>query len=158
MYRIILASLLALLTAASQAASGGVYRADVEAPMSRVYPAIYQAVEDARFWVVFEANIGDNLAGFAERWGADYNRNGLTGIRSMVVCNGWYANAVSNVDPDLLALCPLRLSLVEKDGATRVLFVRPSVAAAGSPAEALVRDIEQLLIDAIEAGIKAVQP
>ena len=119
-----------------QAAPAGVFRADAKVPMSRAYPAVLKALEDANFWAVFEANIGNSLAGFADKWGADYNRNGLDGIRAIVVCNGWYANAVSNADPDLLALCPLRVNLVENDGSTRVLFARPSVIAAGSPGDA----------------------
>lgn len=157
MIRILFTTLLALAAAALQAAPAGVFRADAQAPMERTYPALYKALEGARFWVVFEADIGDNLAGFAERWGDDYNRNGLSGIRSMVVCNGWYANAVSNADPDLLALCPLRVNLVEQDGVTRVLFARPSVIAAGSPGEALALEIEQLLIDAIRSGVAAAE-
>jgi uncharacterized protein (DUF302 family) len=137
-----------------QAAPAGVFRADAHAPMARTYPAIHKALEAARFWVVFEADIGRNLAGFADKWGADYNRNHLDGIRSIVVCNGWYANQVSNADPDLLALCPLRVNLVEKDGVTRVLFARPSAIAAGSPGEAMAQQIEQALVRAIRAGIQ----
>jgi uncharacterized protein (DUF302 family) len=155
----ILLILLLFTSAAVQATPAGVFRADARAPMDKTYPAIYKAVEAARFWVVFEADIGNNLAGFAKKWGDDYNRNQLSGIRSMVVCNGWYANAVSNADPDLLALCPLRVNLVEKDGATRVLFARPSVIAAGSPGEATVREIEDILVQAIRAGVEqAEQP
>lgn len=159
MKNILFVLLLGLATGLAQAAPAGVFRADAQAPMSKTYPAVYQAVEAARFWVVFEANIGENLAGFAKKWGEDHNRNRLDGIRSLVVCNGWYANAVSNADPDLLALCPLRVNLVEKAGVTRVLFARPSVIAAGSPGEAVVKEIEDVLIDAIRAGIaKAEQP
>jgi hypothetical protein len=153
MKRILLTLLLCAAAAGVHAVPAGVFRADARAPMGKTYPAVYQAVEAARFWVVFEANIGDNLAGFADKWGADYNRNRLSGIRSMVVCNGWYANQVSNADPDLLALCPLRINLVAKDGVTRVLFARPSVIAAGSPGETVVQEIEQTLIRAIRTGI-----
>jgi len=155
----LLFALLLGLSMTVQATPAGVFRADAKVPMSRAYPAVVKALEEARFWVVFEADIGNSLAGFADKWGADYNRNGLDGIRAIVVCNGWYANAVSNADPDLLALCPLRVNLVEKDGATRVLFARPSVIAAGSPAEAQVLEIENIIIDAIRAGIRqAEQP
>lgn len=159
MKKLFILLLLTFAAGLTRAAPAGVFRADAQAPMSKTYPAVHQAVEAARFWVVFEADIGRNLAGFADKWGADYNRNGLSGIRSMVVCNGWYANAVSNADPDLLALCPLRVNLVEKDGVTRVLFARPSVIAAGSPGEKVAKEIEDILIDAIRAGIaKAEQP
>ena len=111
------------------------------------------ALEEARFWVVFEVDLGGNLASFAERWGEDYNRNALSGIRSVVVCNGWYANQVGNADPDLLALCPLRVNLVEKDGVTRILFARPTVIAQGSPAIGVVKEIEDAIKAALEAAV-----
>ena len=99
----------------------------------------------------------DRRPGFAERWGEDLNRNALGGIRSIVVCNAWYANQVSNADPDLLALCPLRVSLVEKDGVTRVLFARPTVTAAGSPGIAVVEEVERAIEAALRAGIAAAE-
>lgn len=149
-------ALLLLLSSLVFAETPGIYKAEVNAPMDKTYQAVNQALEEARFWVVFEPNIGENIAGFADRWGDDYNRNKLEGIRTLVVCNGWYANQVGNADPDLLALCPLRVGVVHKAGTTRVLFARPSVVAAGSPGLQLVQEIEQKVITAIEAGIKAV--
>ncbi len=135
------------------AASPAVYIAEVQAPLKTVYPKVYAALEENHFFVVFEANIGRNISRFAERWGEDYNRSGLNEIRSMVVCNGWYANQVSNKDPDMLALCPLRLTLTEKDGATRVLFARPTVIAAGSPALDVLREVEQTIIKSINEAV-----
>ena len=94
-----------------------------------------------------------NLSGFAERWGEDYNRNDLEGIRSMVFCNGWYANQVSNQDPALLALCPLHLTVIHKEGKSTVLFVRPGQVAKGSAAEAVAVELEADVAKAIEQGI-----
>jgi len=134
-----------------------IMRLDAKAPMEQTYQAVSAALEEVRFWVVFEADLGASMAGFAERWGEDLNRNALDGIRSMVVCNAWYANQVSNADPDLLALCPLRINLVEKDGITRVLFARPTVIAAGSPGIAVIEEIEQVISTALRAGVAAVE-
>ncbi len=152
---IVLAWSLLTGVAALPASEPSVYKAETAAPLEQVYPKVYAALEANRFFVVFEADIGANLSRFAERWGDDYNRNHLTGIRSMVVCNGWYANQVSNLDPDMLALCPLRLTLIEQAGKTRVLFARPSVIAAGSPALAILKEVESLVIRAIDEGLKA---
>ena len=149
--------LLSLWSAGVLASPPGILRLEARAPMAETYRAVYAALEEARSWVVFEADLGANLAGFAERWGDDLNRNALDGIRSMVVCNAWYANQVSNADPDLLALCPLRVNLVEKDGVTRVLFVRPTVAAAGSPGLAMVQEIEDVVTRALRAGVAAAE-
>lgn len=121
------------------------------------YDIVYKALEDKRFYVVFEPNIQKNLSHFAKRWGEDYNRNRLEGIRSMVFCNGWYANAVSNADPDMLALCPLHITLVQKDGMTRILFVRPTVIAADSKARSVAREIEQEVSKALDEAVAALK-
>ncbi len=142
--------------------SGSVHAADVPVfemqaarPMSAVYDSLYKALEEEGFFVVFEVNMGNNLARFAEKWGEQYNRNQLDGIRSMVFCNGWYANAVSNADPGMLALCPLHVSLFEKGGKTTVLFVRPTVIAAHSPALGVARHIENDVIAVIRKTLRA---
>ena len=126
--------------------------------LEKSYDVVYKALEDNKFFVVFEPNIQKNLSRFAERWGEKYNRNGLEGIRSMVFCNGWYANAVSNADPDMLALCPLHITLVQKDGVTRILFARPTVIAGDSKALAVAREIEQEVSKALDEAVAALKP
>lgn len=132
----------------------GVYIQQVDKPVSAVYDSLYKSLEEARFYVVFEPDIGKNLAHFSEKWGDDYNRNKLSEIRSMVFCNGWYANKVSNLDPNMLGFCPLHLTLTEHDGKTTVLFNRPAVMAQNSPAKALFEEIEAEVIAAIKQGLK----
>ena len=144
-----------LLTTNLYAASPGVFEMRVETPMDQVYDQLYKALEADGFYVVFEVNIGKNLARFAEKWGENYNRNKLDGIRGMVFCNGWYANAVGNLDPSMLALCPLHVSLTEKNGYTTVLFARPTVIAADSPALKVVQRIEDDVIGVIKKSLSA---
>ncbi|VAW81030.1 hypothetical protein MNBD_GAMMA14-349 [hydrothermal vent metagenome] len=122
------------------------------------YDTIYKALENNNFFVVFEPDIQKNLSFFAERWGDNYNRNKLEGIRSMIFCNGWYANAVSNADPDMMALCPLHITLVQKDGVTRILFSRPTVIAAGSKALSVAREIEQDVSKALDEAVATLKP
>jgi uncharacterized protein (DUF302 family) len=121
--------------------------------MDEAYQRVYQSLEKNRFWVVFEANIGKNIAGFADKWGEDYNRQQLDGIRSMVFCNGWYANQVSNKDPAMLALCPMHLTLIHKDGQSTVLFARPTVIASNSPALEVLQELEDEVIASINAAL-----
>lgn len=131
-----------------------VYQQSVDKPVDEVYSAVYSALEEARFFVVFEADIGGNLAGFAERWGDDFNRSELSAIRSIVFCNGWYANQVSNLDPAMLGFCPLHVTLIEKNTSTTVLFNRPSVAAGDSPAQPALREVEDGVIAAIKQALQ----
>jgi len=139
---------------ADSSSNSAVYRLQVDKPVAEVYDHVYKSLEEAKFFVVFEPDIGANLSRFSERWGDEYNQNKLTAIRSMVFCNGWYANQVSNVDPDMLGICPLHLSLVERDGKTTVLFNRPTAIAQHSPAKVILESIESEVIAAIKAGLK----
>lgn len=132
----------------------GVYLQHVKKPIVDVYDDVYKSLEDARFYVVFEPNIGKNLSSFSKRWGSEYNQNKLTALRSMVFCNGWYANQVSNLDPNMLGFCPLHITLIEREGATTVLFNRPSVIAQNSPAKVLFDEIEAEVIAAIKKALK----
>lgn len=134
-------------------AESNIYKQTTNLPMDKVYPAVYASLEKARFFVVFEPQISKNLQRFAEKWGENHNRSKLDSIRSMVFCHAWYANEVSNKDPDMLALCPLRIGLYEKQGGTTVVFARPSVVAANSPALGILKEVEAEIIAAINQGM-----
>jgi len=153
-YRILVLFACSLLPIAQASAdSAMIYEKDVKGNMDVTYKQVFTALENNGYFVIFEPNIGRNLASFKERWGKEYNKNQLESIRSMVFCNGWYANQMSNADPQMLALCPLHITLVQKDGMTRILFVRPSLVATGSPAEKVALELEQDVIRTIESGL-----
>jgi len=126
---------------------------NIDKDLETSYKTIYKALENNRFFVVFEPDIQRNLSGFAERWGDNYNRNKLQGIRAMVFCNVWYTNEISNADPDMLAMCPLHLTLIQQQGSTRVLFVRPTVVAADSKALAIAKELEQDVSKAMDEAV-----
>lgn len=136
------------------AETSAVFEITANKPISEVYGHMKASFEDSRFFIVDELNIGKNLSNFSEKWGDDYNQNGLTAIRSIVFCNGWYANQVSNKDPKMLGLCPLHLTLIEKDDKTTALFNRPTVIAKNSPAHNFLAKIEQEVIELIKIGMK----
>jgi len=149
---IVLAAL--VLAAGISQAGDTVFSIATGAPLQETYDKVYRELESNRFFVVFEANIGVNISRFADKWGEDYNRSGLDGIRAMVVCNAWYTNQVANKDPEMLALCPLSVTLIHKDGITTALFARPTVPAAGSMAEPVLREVETEIIRALEQAMQ----
>ena len=130
-----------------------VYDRTVKGSMDDVYKHIFTGLENNSYYVIFEPNIGKNLSHFAKRWGSDYNKNKLTSIRSMVFCNAWYANKVSNIDPSMLALCPLRITLYSKNNETHVLFIRPGKVAGTSKAQKVAKELEDDVIRTIEVSI-----
>ena len=139
------------------ASSESVYSTSVKADFELVYKHIYSALEKHRLFVVFEPNIGANLARFEKRWKEDYNRNKLTKFKSMVFCNAWYANQMSNMDINMTAICPLHITLTQRDGITSIHFVRPDFIAKNSNASSVAKDLTSLVIKAITEGITTVQ-
>ena len=122
----------------------------VKKPLNDVYKRLFTLLENNGYFIIFEPNIGRNLAHFAKRWGKDYNKNKLEEIRSMIFCNGWYANQVSNYDPDMTALCPLHITLTYKEGLTKILFIRPGQISKHSPANTIATELEQDIIRIIK--------
>jgi len=141
------------MSAKKQLVNPLIYDRTVNGEMSEVYQNIFTALENNGYYVIFEPNLGKNLSHFAKRWGEDYNKNKLESIRSMVFCNGWYANKLSNIDPSLLALCPLRITLYTKDKKTHILFVRPGKVAATSKGQKMAKELEDDVIRTIEVAI-----
>ena len=150
---VVVVLMLPVISVSAGESNPGVYMQQVGKPVSAVYGTLYKSMEDARFFVVFEPDIGKNLARFSKKWGDDYNRNNISEIRSMIFCNGWYANKVSNLDPNMLRFCPLHLTLIEREEKTTVLFNRPSAIAQNSPAKELLIKIESEVIEAIQQGL-----
>jgi len=142
----------ALFAGTVQAANPAVFEISAKLPLAKVVKTVSQKLDEAGYAVVDELPISENLKGMAKRWGADYNRNKLEGITVLVFCNGWYVNQVSNLDPALLGLCPLHLTLTHKAGVTTVLFNRPTAIATGSPAEKVLKEAENEVIQAIQAA------
>jgi uncharacterized protein (DUF302 family) len=130
-----------------------IYDRTVQGKMEEVYSKVFTALDNNSYYVILEPNLGKNLSLFAKRWGEDYNKNKLESIRSIVFCSAWYANKISNVDPSLLALCPLRITLYSKENETHILFVRPGRVAGNSPAQLIAKELEDDVIRTIEVAI-----
>ncbi len=130
-----------------------IYSISAEQPGEEVYQSVYKSLEESRFYVIFEANIGKNLARNAERWGDEYNKNKIEFVKSMVVCNPYFTNQVMNLDPDMMSLCPLNITVMSKAGISTVLFEKLTAVAKGSPAEDVLWEIENTIITAIENAV-----
>ena len=155
MTKALLTLLLAFSFSLNAHAGSPVYTTSVEGDFDAVYQNVHDALENNRLFVVFEPNIGKNISRFAKKWGENYNRSKLNNIKSMVFCNGWYANEISNKDPSMMALCPLHITLIEKDGLTSINFIRPDEVAKGSNAESVARELTEMVIKAITEGVAA---
>lgn len=137
-------------TTQSSSEAPAIYTVTFDAPVEQTLTAMKSSLAQEGFGLLLEADIGKNLAKFADKWGPEYNRSGLEAIHSLVFCNSVYANQAANSDPAALALCPLRLTILHKGGESTILFVRPSVAAAETGASRTARVVEEKVMAAID--------
>jgi len=137
----------------SIAHANGIYKLSAPMDYDTAYKKVYQALEENRFFVVQEINMGNSLSRFRDKW-KDYNLNKLENLQVMIICNGWYANQVSNADTDMLALCPMSVTLIHKEGITTALFARPTIFAKDSKALPTLKEAENTVIEAINQALK----
>jgi len=135
------------------AAPPAVYIKQTDLGLEAAYKQLYAALEQEKFWIVFEADLLARMSRFKDKWGQAFNRAELSGAKAMVFCNIWWTNQMASADPDMLALCPLHVSLYEKDGKTSVVMLRPSVVANGSGAMDEAMKLEKELTGIIEAAL-----
>ncbi len=88
--------------------------------------------------------------GLDKKFGKKFNIANLTAVRTIIACNGKFGNMIMSADPVMMAYCPIRITLIEKDGKTTVLFVRPSSAPQDSKAYKMLVKLEKKVIKAIK--------
>jgi len=127
-----------------------IYKINVESEFDPLYDRTYKSLEDSNFYVVRELNIGATMKKNRKHWGENYNKNGFEEVRTLVLCNVWYANEVLNLDPDLIALCPLAVALLHKAGRTTIVYARRAPFAEGSAAHDILSEVDSKIIKAIK--------
>ena len=152
MKKILLACILSLsLWAAPET---NVYSVTYNSSMDTVEKNILNYFKSAKLVVPWKLDILEEFKkkGLDKKFGDEFNKNNLTSVRTIIACNGKFGNMIMNTDPTMMAYCPIRITLVEKDGKTTVLFVRPSSAPRASKAYKILVKLEKKVIGAIEAA------
>jgi len=153
MKKIILACLLSMSV---WAADSNVYTVTFNSPIDTVEKNMLAQFKASKLMVVWQLDILGEFKkkGLDKKFGKKFNTNELANVRTMVACNGKLGNAVMNADSTMMAYCPVRLTLTEKDGKTSVLFVRPSSAPKDSKAYPVLVKLEKKVIGAIVASME----
>ena len=150
MKKILLACILAISVWA--APESNVYTVAYKANMDTVENNILTHFKSVKLVVPYKLDILEEFKhkGLDKKFGAKFNMNNLTSVRTIIACNGKFGNMIMNTDPTMMAYCPIRITLIEKDGVTKVLFVRPSSAPKDSKAYSVLVKLEKKVIKAIE--------
>jgi len=145
-----------LILLVSSLSAHDVYVKEVNEPLSTLYPKIMKALDDNALIVVSEINILEKFkhAGLPKKFGKNFNTNNLEAIKAIIACNGFFGNEVANSDPEMMALCPVRITLIQQNGKSKILFTRPSHASEGTKANEILKKLENRVIFALESSFK----
>jgi len=147
--------ILTLTFSTSLLGSSAIYKVSLKEDFSSALHTLKKTLEKQNLFIISKADISGTLERMKGKLGKAYNKRGYTKAQSIIFCNPFYANDVLNLDPEMMALCPLKIMLLEKNGKTTALFVLPSVFAKKSPARKLLNEVEKKVKKALRnAGFK----
>ncbi len=129
-----------------------VYKVTASKPFAESLHLLKKSLENERLYIIAKADISGTLARMKGKLGASYNKRHYGKVESIIFCNPFYANEVLNADPDMMALCPLKIMLMEKNGKTTALFIRPTAIAGNSHARKTLNTVEQKVKHALRAA------
>jgi len=147
--------ILSLLFSTSLFAGSGIYKVSVKEDFPSALHTLKKTLEDQGLYIISKADISGTLKRMKGKLGKEYNKRGYSKVQSIIFCNPFYANDVLNLDPDMMALCPLKIMLLEKNGKTTALFVPPTIIAKKSPAKKVLKEVEEKVKKALKkAGFR----
>ena len=146
------ALILILLSTTLLTASSAIYKVAAHQPFAVSMHALKKSLEAQHLFIIAKADISGTLARMKGKLGKAYNKRGYDKVKSIIFCNPFYANDVLNSDPDMMALCPLKIMLLEKNGTTTALFVRPTALSGKSPAGKTLSTVERKVKMALKAA------
>ncbi|MGE0738992.1 DUF302 domain-containing protein [Sulfurimonas sp.] len=148
--------IMCLLSLSLMAAETNVFKASYKAPIDKVMQNIRDKFKADMLIIVWELDILEEFKtrGLVQKLGAEYNKAGVTAVKTFVACNGMIGNSIINADADMMAYCPVRITLTEKDGVTSVLYVRPTSAPRDSKAYPALVKLENKVVAAIQGSME----
>lgn len=153
MRKILLAS---TLTISLWAAQNNVYSITFNSPIEKVEKNMLAKFQAENLIVAWQLDILEEFEkrGLVKKLGENYNKAKLSNVKTMIACNGIIGNEIINTDPAMMAYCPIRITLTEKEGKTTVLYVRPTSAPKDSKAYPTLQKLEAKVTKAIEDSME----
>jgi len=139
------------LVMSTQAYSSSIHKTIINKPISEYYPELKKAIEANRMHVIYEMDLLKKFkeSGYAKKFGKDFNKNKVEVVKTLLICNGYVGNQVSNIDPRMMVLCPIKITLIQRDGKTTVTFVKSASLAKNKDVKALLVTLDEIIVHTI---------
>ena len=142
----------ALVLAVSSAASESVYTKVIDENYDSYMPKFKIALKANHMNVVSELDLMERFSKVkgAEKYRGGFEKQGITKVTSLVTCIGLVGLQVAAAEPDMMALCPVRITVMAKGDKTVVTFIRNQYVAKGTAVEDTVARLDNAIIDTVE--------
>lgn len=140
-----------LLVASSLFAIDNVYKRVVNESYDSYLPKLKKEMEINHINVISEIDLVQRFtqAGYDKKFGKDFNKNKLEKATSLVLCNGYIGNQVSNIDINMMAFCPIKLTVLSQGGKTIVLYVKSAPNASNKKVVPLLNKLDTVVINTV---------
>ena len=144
-----------LMLSSTHLCASNIYQKNVDLPIEKYYPKLKAAIQSNHMNILYELDLLEKFkkSGYVEKFGEDFNRNHLKSVKTLLLCNGYVGNQISNIDPDMMALCPIRLTLISKASGTKVVFMKSSHLARSKKIKQLLATLDEILIHTIDLTV-----
>ncbi|MDO9266303.1 MAG: DUF302 domain-containing protein [Sulfurimonas sp.] len=141
-----------LLLLASSSFANEVYKKEVKTPYDVYIKELKEAIEKNHMNVLYELDLIKKFkdAGYAKKFGADFNKNQLTAATTILLCNGYIGNQISNIDAEMMALCPIKISVISNGKYTKIIYTKYKGASTNKEISALLETLDEVVINTIE--------
>jgi len=141
-----------LLTLSANLFASDFYTKVIYEPIETYYPKFKAAIKKNHMNVLYELDLIKQFKdkGYPAKFGKEFNTNKLDGVKTVLVCNGYVGNQVSNIDPIMMALCPIRVTLIKEGGRTTVVFLKHSSVSAPKKIKDLLITLDNVIINTID--------
>lgn len=116
------------------------------------YPKLKAAIKKNHMNIIYELDLIKQFKdkGYSEKFGSEFNKNKLDGVKTLLICNGYVGNQISNLNPAMMALCPIRLTIIQDSRKLTVTFLRHDSINAPQEVKSLLTTLDTILINTIE--------
>ena len=144
--------ILSLLLLGSLLQANEIYTKTITKPFSVYFPELKKSIEKNHMGIIYEFDLVERFKkkGFDKKFGDAFNKNGLDKIVTLLICNGYVGNQVSNIDPNMMALCPIKITVIKKGAQTTITFLKYQNVTQNKEIKELLSTLHKIVINTID--------
>ena len=119
--------------------------------LDSVQISLQESFEQHKLKQVAEVDVFGKMvkAGLPKKMGDQWNTNNLTGLKSIIVCNGKLGMNIANINPTYAGVCPIKITMMEDKKGTTITYMRATGSSNDTKLEAALSALDNAVIKAI---------